>query len=329
MKASAVVLFALTITTRALAFPSSRFVYVRGEGAESCPDEPAVRKAVAARLGYDPFFPAADKTIVAQIVRDGDGLGGRVQLVDQQGMVKGLREFKTAPGDCAELVAAMSLAISIAIDPTLQTEAPAPVKPSREREPEEAPQPVPQVDRVEPPSPSAAPGPPSRRQREALEVRPALLATTSVGIAPGVPIGLALSVGVRQKNVSVALEGRRDFPSSTLAPGRGTVSASLWVGTIAPCVHSSALFVCAVGSIGSLRGEGVNVRTPHVDHGLYAAAGGRGGLEVPLQGPLFLRMELDFLATLARVELEVDGAPAWTAPAYSAVLGAGLAGRIP
>jgi hypothetical protein len=32
-----------------------------------CPDEPALRKAVAARVGYDPFFPWAEQTVVVQI----------------------------------------------------------------------------------------------------------------------------------------------------------------------------------------------------------------------------------------------------------------------
>lgn len=36
-----------------MASPSSRLVYVRGRGAETCPDEAALRAAVAARLGYD------------------------------------------------------------------------------------------------------------------------------------------------------------------------------------------------------------------------------------------------------------------------------------
>jgi hypothetical protein len=77
-----------------------------------------MRKAVAQRLGYDPFFPAAEKTIVSQIIRDRAELRGSVQLVDGQGIVRGMRAFKVGADECEELVAAMSLAISIAIDPT-------------------------------------------------------------------------------------------------------------------------------------------------------------------------------------------------------------------
>ena len=63
--ASGVLASVIVISGRVSGFPSSRFVYARGEGAELCPDEAQVRLAVAARLGYDPFFPSAEKTIVA------------------------------------------------------------------------------------------------------------------------------------------------------------------------------------------------------------------------------------------------------------------------
>src|SRR5688500_17870579 len=75
-------------------FPTSRLTYARGAGAEGCPEELTVRQAVAARLGYDPFFAAADKTIVARILRNREELRATVELVDDRGMVRGVREFK-------------------------------------------------------------------------------------------------------------------------------------------------------------------------------------------------------------------------------------------
>src|SRR4051794_4640258 len=58
------------------ASPASRLVYSRGVGAESCADESALRAAVATRLGYDPFFPWAPITVVAQIRRERGALRG-------------------------------------------------------------------------------------------------------------------------------------------------------------------------------------------------------------------------------------------------------------
>jgi hypothetical protein len=58
----------LGLTARvAGATPQARLVYSRGTGAEDCADEHALRRAVAARIGYDPFFPWAPKTVVASM----------------------------------------------------------------------------------------------------------------------------------------------------------------------------------------------------------------------------------------------------------------------
>ena len=99
------------------AFPSSRLTYVRNKGTEQCPVESVVRSEVATRLGYDPFFVWAERTIVAQLYRDGRGFRATVQLLDDKGVVLGSRALHSSSDDCAELVKAMALAISISIDP--------------------------------------------------------------------------------------------------------------------------------------------------------------------------------------------------------------------
>jgi hypothetical protein len=77
----------------------------------------ALRLAVIARLGYDPFSPTANKTIVAVIERKGDELRGRIELVNAASDSQGVREL-TVPADrCWDLVRAMALSMSIAIDP--------------------------------------------------------------------------------------------------------------------------------------------------------------------------------------------------------------------
>src|SRR6266550_1775577 len=88
------VLFAATTIANPIgAFPSSRLVYALGVGAEGCPGEGALRHAVAARLGYDPFFPSAERTIMVVIATKGTELEAKVYLVDTSGVVQGLREF--------------------------------------------------------------------------------------------------------------------------------------------------------------------------------------------------------------------------------------------
>jgi len=96
----------------------ARFTYARGQGAESCPDETTLRAAVVARLGYDPFVLSAERTIIAMVAREHRTLRANVQIVDETGLVKGVRRLEAGFDQCRELAAAMALAISIAVDPT-------------------------------------------------------------------------------------------------------------------------------------------------------------------------------------------------------------------
>src|SRR5271170_1386767 len=101
----------------ASASPTARLVYSRAVGADSCPNEDALRRAVAARVGYDPFFAWANKTIVATMAADRPGgFTARVGLVDEGGTEHGTRDLHT-DGDCSDLLGASALAIAIAIDP--------------------------------------------------------------------------------------------------------------------------------------------------------------------------------------------------------------------
>src|SRR5262249_10897903 len=124
-----VISFVVTGSATAVASPSSQLTYVRGAGAESCPDEAELRKAVAARLGYDPFFPSAGRTIAAQIERTRGGFAGELKMLDASGVSRGERKLPTTSHDCAEVVKSLALAISIAID-DLDEPASVPASPS-------------------------------------------------------------------------------------------------------------------------------------------------------------------------------------------------------
>jgi hypothetical protein len=126
------------------------------------------------------------------------------------------------------------------------------------------------------------------------------------------------------------LEGRIDPPASTDGTeGVGRVRTSLWTVALGPCLHFDPLFVCATAWIGSLRAEGVALAAPRTDSTLYAAAGTRVGLELPLNDRFAFRPELDLQTTLLPVELQVDGVAAWQAPRFAVLLGVGLMARFP
>ena len=107
-------LAAAAFSTSARATPSSRLIYSRTPEASSCPSESALRKAVAKRFGYDPFFPWAKQTVVVQILRARTRYIARVQLLDEEGIAHGMRELSSNQGECSEIFEAAALAVSIA-----------------------------------------------------------------------------------------------------------------------------------------------------------------------------------------------------------------------
>ncbi len=313
----------------ASAAPTSRLVYGRGQGAEQCPDEPALRKAVAARVGYDPFFPWAELTVVASVKREGGRLHGHVELVTKEGVVEGARDLTDPRGDCSELVDSMALAISIALD-TL-------TPPPRDGIPPPAPAPE-----QRPPAPAPAaqpPAPPSRtdgllpagvgaRERPARPVLEAgLMTTAAAGAGPSLSAGGDVFAALRIARLSVAAEGHAELPASRSAPGGGNVSTSLRSGSIAACAWAGKVAGCGVFAVGSLAVSGHGGIEPTQTSALYAGAGLRVGIDQPLGDRLHLVGYGQALALLSPLELTVGPHTAWQEPRVAVTLGAGVSVR--
>src|SRR5438045_2287762 len=96
-----------SVAASAWAAPSARLEYVRGRGAESCPEEAAVRAGVVAGLGYDPFREPADGAIVLRVEVRRVGRSMRARIATAGG---GARELRAAGGRCDELANALELA---------------------------------------------------------------------------------------------------------------------------------------------------------------------------------------------------------------------------
>jgi len=314
---------------------------------------------VATRLGYDPFFPSAQKTIVARIVRVKDELRATVELVDEGGLMRGVRELRAATGQCGELVATMALAISIAIDPTNPAILGA-APPSKQADPQTGKRDS-KAGAAPPPEQRAAPTGDAARDAKAspanaaaivsadpaaerpngdaargtgteptrFELRPGATVVAAIGTAPAPTMGFALSANLRRGIWSVELGGRFDLPATTEVDGGAQVRTSLWTAALGPCLHFDPLFACATAWIGSLHAEGVDLAVPRSDSTFYAAAGTRVGLELAVSDHFAFRPELDLQTTLLPVALQVDSATQWTAPRFAILLGAGLIARFP
>ncbi len=262
--AAAITLLAST----AHATPSARLVYARSAGAESCPTEAELRRAVAARVGYDPFFAWAKKTIVARMATASPrGFFVSVNLVDEQGMETGDRVVRTE-GGCAELLDVAALAIAIAIDP--QSLVPQPRSTTPPIEPPPAPPPPRGAAKSRPtraPTPEPTASPP-------LRLLGTVSAVFSSGQAPRPTAGAALGISARWTSVSLGLEGAAQLPVSARASGGGSVSAWLAGLALTPCAHADPIFLRAVAGAGSLQASGTGVLDGKSQSILWLAAGG-------------------------------------------------------
>ena len=316
---------------RAVSAPASasaRLTYARSPGASSCPDEGALRAAVATRVGYDPFFAWAKRTVVVQVWRDRGRYMARMQIIDEQGLSRGTRELSSNGRDCAELFDTVALAISIAMDQLPKDEPPsptetAPAAPVAEATPASLPSPPPPAEPA--PLPAEAHPPPGAPATDHPRVGLGLDGLGSLGTAPAFAVGGSVGLGVRWPSVSTSLELRADAPASgPSATGAGRVTAGSYVATLVPCGHYSVAYLCGVGTLGLLHAESSDIVHPRSDSTLLAAAGGRLGLEWPVSRGVALRAHLDIVLDLRRATFLFDGQDAWTAPVLAGTGGLGV-----
>lgn len=321
----AVVLFA-SASSEALASPTARLSYVRGPGAESCPDEEAMRRAVATRLGYDPFRVSAPITLSVGIRRSKDTYAGEVKLVDEAGVERGARTFESRASECAEIAETMALSMSIAVDPQSALAPPKPTEPPP-KDPvvvdEPAPAPLQEPRPLPPPVPlPKSEKPPESRREPWLGL--AIGAHGAAGIGPAPAFGLAGSGELRLTGASLGLGARVDFPSSATTSEGGRANVLFVAGEAVPCFRVSIAFGCGVLLLGGMRAESFDVTTPRSSATFFAAAGARAGADVPLGRDFALRLAADLLGHFTPYGLAVNGRSVFTSSSFSGRLGASL-----
>ena len=306
--------------------PTARLVYVRSAGAAACPDEDALRTAVAARLGYEPFRHTAPVTLVARVTRVSGLYRGEVELLDENGIERGTRALAERTDRCEDVVAAMALTASIVIDPlSLTRSAPPPDATADVTDFQSTPAPPPPA--VAPPPPRTveeeAPRPPPSRPTRA---RP-FVGTTFIGafgVEPAASFGMSAFAGLRGKVVSLALEGRADLGTSTDVAPVGSVSSRVVLGSVIPCFHTGPAFVCPMGSLGLLTGSSSSIAGPRSNSMLFASVGARVGVELNLSGPLALFSATELGVPMTRPEFRIDGRSVYQQPAITGSVLLGL-----
>ncbi len=108
------------------------------------------------------------------------------------------------------------------------------------------------------------------------------------------------------------------------------VEAGLVAGSLVPCVHVPLpahfnIPVCGLLTLGAVHGDGLSVLVQRSGSQLYAAAGGRVGLEIPVNdaGSIALRLDGDLLG-VRPVTITLNGMDAWTTGRVSGGAGSGV-----
>jgi hypothetical protein len=320
----------------AWASPTSRLVYVRGPGAEGCPDEAAMRSAVAARLGYDPFRVVATTTLSAQISRENGLYRGQIKLVDDSGVERGARSLESRADDCGELTQALALSMSIAIDPLSVLSPPKPKDPEPtppEPKPPEPP-PSPLVTARPAPPPVPPPPPPPVKGSEGPRLALAASGHGSFGVGPAPAFGLVLSSELVWSNASLGAGVRLDFPSGVTTAQGGRVRATFVGGEVVPCLRfplgkrTDARYLtvagCGLVLLGGVLAESTDVSGPRSSGTVFAGAGLRLGLDLPLVASFSARLSGDLLGHFTPYGLAVNGATVFSSSPFSGRIGLGL-----
>lgn len=306
----------LLVPSAAAASPSARLVYGRGADAEQCPDEGALRRAVAARVGYDPFFPHAPRTVVLTIVRRDGDLVARLELVEDQ-RASASRELVSSDAGCDELFQSAALAIAIAIDPRVLVapSGPPPSAPGGQGR-----------DEVTTPAPIAAPPEESERPSPAVErpvraerppagdLRLMLSTRAMAGLQPNVAPGAFAGAAIVWRGASLGGEVGAYLPG--LATGASGAQARVWFagGALVPCLRFAPVNLCGVLSAGRFEASGERVRGSTSDASLFLGLGGRSGVELPLWDRVRAHVDGELLGNLARATVKVGSETIWKSP---------------
>jgi hypothetical protein len=290
--------------------PSFGAVSLRYEPAPdlACPDEAALRRLIAARVGHDPFVDDGEALVTVRL-KAGPPVLGEVLLESPRGAAP--RRKSLSGTDCASLLNSVAITVALTVDPLLRP-APAPSLPP------------PVVDAAEAPVQAPAPGP---YEKQAPAAPPSTMsaslsvgASVNLGLAPLAQPTLRLEGRLHGSLWSVGLEGRFAWPV-TGALTEGSLTTSAVLAAVVPCLTWKWLSGCADVSAGALRLEGLELSAARAATVFHASVGLRAVVAVPLGERLRLGVMAEGQVPLTRASALVGTTRVWTVSPVGGGLG--------
>ena len=228
----AVAAAALALSARAAGDPvpaAVRLAWVRGEGADACPDGAWLRAEVIRRLRRDPFADDGPRSLEAVVERTAAGWRATLRVRDRDGALLGERALTRDAAACDAIADASALAVALAVDPDAV------------------------VDEPSPPAPAVPPPPPPRAPRAPGASGGATLALGALGgVSAGITPSAAPTFGlVGAVELSPRWSARLRLDAATAQPSADGVAAIGFTrATATACVapwrsRSVAVGVCA------------------------------------------------------------------------------------
>jgi hypothetical protein len=319
-----------------------KLLYVRESGAEACPTAAELRELVSARLGYDPFDDAGDMSLLVRASRDEHGLVGTVELIDAMGQPRGQREIVTQGEGCAELAQALSLSMSIAIDPerALQAAQPPvalPVAPEAASPSTTAPPGEPKS--ASGPGPAAPLGPVSAKGAPLYLVRDrasprgdgargarlqlTVAALTLLGVAPNPAFGGSLTAQGRRGAWSLGAGARFARSASAPVDGSADLAATFAAGEANGCFQHAPFEHCTALLLGATWIWSNRVTAPRADVGVFGALAWRSGVVAAISQRFDLVAQVEGSLVLSPIHPQVNDRDVWYAPRVVGGLAAG------
>ena len=291
----------------------------RRAGAEACPDEPALRDAVQARIANASLPPPTERTFSVTYRLAETTFDATIRLLGSDGVARGQRVLHSSGTDCRALLDAVALAISIALQMEDSSPESGPPQPQQPWPSAFDPDDVPQADAL----PASAPAPPP-----SVAWSVGAEGGLAFGAAPAPALAGALDLDARVSDWALELDLAALAPATEGVAGGGAVQTWTVGAALRPCRWLGPFEACASVAIDRIEGSGEGIPHPATSDGVFAVLGGRLAVEIPVS-VLAIRASANLGAPLQRPSVSIDSVAVWTMPPVSGSVGAGVAFKIP